>query len=96
MSESIPTQRAGNFAIVIRDDLIVLGGETFEQELAHSQMEALNTKKKSWRSLPQLPKGRHGTGVVYYEGALYTASGCGKHGGKPELSDLWKFTWEHK
>lgn len=89
----LPTWRAGNFVLVMQDELIVIGGESFTQEKAHSEVEALNVITKKWRSLPALPVGRHGTGVVNYKDKLYTSSGAGNRGGGPELSDLWKFEY---
>jgi N-acetylneuraminic acid mutarotase len=93
LAAPLPTLRAGNFAIVLAKEILVIGGESYEQELAHNEVEALNTVAQSWRTLPRLPKGRHGTGVVFYNGNLYTASGSGNHGGGPEMSDLWKYSW---
>ena len=93
LPEELPTWRAGSFVMVMGDELIVLGGESFTQEKAHSEVEALNVITKKWRSLPPLPIGRHGTGIVNYKDELYTASGVGNRGGGPELSDLWKFEY---
>ena len=93
LPEDLPTWRAGSFVMVMGDELIVIGGESFTQEKAHSEVEALNVITKKWRSLPSLPIGRHGTGIVNYKDALYTASGVGNRGGGPILSDLWKFEY---
>lgn len=93
LPEDLPTWRAGNSVLVIGDEILVVGGESFTQEKAHCEVEALNVISKKWRSLPELPIGRHGTGVVNYKGELYTASGSGNRGGGPELADLWKFEY---
>jgi len=91
--EPIPTKRAGNFTLLLGDDILVFGGESFTQEPAHSEVEALNINTHTWTTLPPLPKGRHGTGAVIFDNQIYTASGCGHRGGEPELSDLWTFSF---
>lgn len=93
ISDPIPTKRAGNFTLLLGDDILVFGGESFTQEKAHSEVEALNVNTHFWRTLPPLPVGRHGTGAVILDNKIYTASGCGNRGGEPELSDLWMFDY---
>ena len=84
----IPTQRAGCPAVVVGDELFVIGGESGSQEKAHSEVEVLSLKTKSWRKLPNLNTGRHGTQVIFSEGSLYVAAGCGNRGGAPELNSF--------
>jgi len=96
IDEPLPTLRAGNFVIGLARDILVFGGESKEQELAHSEIDVLSTITNTWSVFPQLPRGRHGTGVVLYNGNLYTASGCGQRGGSPELSDMWIYSWDKK
>ncbi|MFK7934487.1 MAG: Kelch repeat-containing protein [Saprospiraceae bacterium] len=93
LSEPIPTPRAGNFTLLIGNEILVLGGESFQQKLAHSEIEALHTDTHLWRNLPALPRGRHGTGAILYNNKICTASGCGSRGGTPELADLWMFSF---
>lgn len=93
-SGNIPTQRAGCTAVVVGDEVIVIGGESGSQQKAHAEVEALSLKNNSWRSLPNLVTGRHGTQVVLSEGNLYIASGCGNRGGSPELDLLESYTLE--
>lgn len=94
LDKNIPTQRAGNFNTVINNEILVLGGESFEQEKAHSEVELLNVENNTWRSGTLMPIGRHGTGVVLTNGhKIYVASGSGNHGGGPELSDLWVYEY---
>jgi len=83
----LPTPRAGTSTIAIGFDLIVAGGESV-QKVAHNEVEALDTRTSTWRSLPSLARGRHGTGLVLWNGALYTASGSGNRGGGPELESI--------
>jgi len=85
LPNTIPTKRAGNAAILFNDQVVVAGGESPTQEKAHSEVEALNLATNEWEKLPSLIEGRHGTGLLEYDGALYIASGCGNRGGQPEL-----------
>lgn len=93
LDQNIPTKRAGNMVLGLGDEILVLGGESFSQKKAHQEVEALHIQKHTWSSLPTLPIGRHGTGAIYYENKVFTASGCGNQGGSPELSDLWSFSY---
>ncbi len=93
IKDPIPTKRAGNFTLLLGEEILVFGGESFTQEPAHAEVEALNVKTHQWKSLPPLPQGRHGTGAVILNNKIYTASGCGNRGGEPELSDLWSFSY---
>lgn len=85
LENEIPTQRAGTAAIRYQDQVVVVGGESSAQEKAHAEVEALNLTTNEWEKLPSLIEGRHGTGLLEYEGALYISSGCGNRGGQPEL-----------
>lgn len=88
LSDTLPTLRAGNAALVLGDDILVVGGESKDQTHAHSEVEALAVATGKWRSLDSLSRGRHGTGVVHHAGKLIMSSGCGNHGGSPELDDM--------
>lgn len=88
LRDTLPTLRAGNAAMVMKDELLIVGGESKDQLRAHAEVEALALPDGSWRSLDTLSRGRHGTGVVHYGDRLIMASGCGNHGGSPELDDL--------
>lgn len=93
LPEGLPTPRAGNFTALVGNEILVLGGESFYQESAHPEVEALNLGTLTWRRLPEIPIGRHGTGAILSGNKLFTASGCGKRVGEPELEDLWSFTF---
>ncbi|MGB5929117.1 MAG: galactose oxidase [Cyclobacteriaceae bacterium] len=90
-SLNIPTQRAGCFAVVMGQKLLILGGESASQVPAHSEVEAFDTEKMEWESLPELVRGRHGTGATIIDGRIYTAAGCGQRGGSPELNSVEVF-----
>lgn len=85
---AIPTMRAGNFAFAWNNSIIIGGGETAEQVDAHNEVEAYNSNTKLWSKWPSLTQGRHGTGFAVIGNYVYTASGCGKHGGEPELTTI--------
>lgn len=87
-SGDIPTQRAGGTAIGVGNEVIIIGGESGSQVPAHAEVEALDITKGSWRSLPSLQRGRHGTQVLYAGGNLFIAAGCGNRGGSPELDSF--------
>lgn len=87
LPDTLPTLRAGTTAITLNDEILVIGGES-TQLTAHNEVEALAAKTGTWHSLPPLSRGRHGTGVVNFKGQLIMASGCGNHGGEPELDDI--------
>lgn len=94
LAAEIPTQRAGSYNFTWGDEVVVIGGESGSQVPAHAEMEALNVKTNTWRSLPPLEAGRHGTGVLIYKGAIYVASGSGNRGGGPELTTMEQFELE--
>lgn len=84
LDEPIPTPRAGCFATSVGNWVIVAGGESGTQREAHNEVEALDIRIGHWKALSRLITGRHGTGLAYWRGALYTASGCARRGGSPE------------
>ncbi len=86
--DTLPHLRAGNAAILFHDEILVLGGESDTQELAHNHVDALQTERHTWRSYPSMLQGRHGTGAILKDGKLFVASGCGKRGGEPELTTM--------
>lgn len=89
--QNLPTERAGTSATFYDDQLLIIGGESATQKKAHSEVEAYHPYTQSWIKLDSLNVGRHGTQVVNFQNALYTASGSGKRGGRPELPSLEKF-----
>ena len=90
VKDPLPTLRAGNFVFNQEREIWVIGGESADQEKAHNEVEALHVDTHTWRELPALLEGRHGTGAIRYRGSLYIASGCGNRGGSPELESMEK------
>lgn len=94
IESEIPTPRAGNSNLGIGNYLIVLNGESASQVSAHAEVEVLDTKTGKWSSLPDLGQGRHGTGVVFYDGKIWVAAGSENRGGGPETSLLEVLEWK--
>jgi hypothetical protein len=90
LANPLPTPRAGSYNFAWGNEVIVLGGESAAQEAAHAEVEALDVRNHTWRRLSPMIEGRHGTGALVYEGAVYVASGSGNRGGGPELKTLEK------
>lgn len=84
----LPEPRAGSFSIAHAGRYLVAGGESNRQQTAHDQVHAYDPLTEKWSALPQFARGRHGAGIIFYRGALYTCSGSGNRGGSPELDSL--------
>ncbi len=84
-ASNIPTPRAGAGAVVMDGRLIVLGGESGGQPLAHAEVEAFDPSSGRWTSLEPLAMGRHATQAVAHEGKIYLASGS-RTRGAPEVA----------
>jgi Kelch motif protein len=93
VASDLPLPRAGANAAAVGPDLIVCGGESMAQTAAHAEVQALNTTTGTWRNLPSLQRGRHGTGLVFFDGIFYTCAGAGDRGGKPLLSTMEMLPW---
>jgi len=87
---NLPTERAGCSAVCYNNHLVVLGGESVAQELAHNEVEALNLETMQWKAWKPLNTGRHGTQAILHNGHIYIAVGSGKRGGRPELNSIEK------
>lgn len=81
----LPTGRAGNSTFAVNGEVMVVGGESHTQHKAHNNVEVLNISTMSWHIANPLQVGRHGTGIALAGSRLWTVSGSGNRGGKPEL-----------
>jgi N-acetylneuraminic acid mutarotase len=77
---NIPTPRAGAGAVVLDGRLVVLGGESGGQPLAHDEVEAFDPATGRWTALAPLAMGRHATQAVVHDGRIYLASGSRTRG----------------
>lgn len=84
----IPTLRAGAAVAVYQGNLLVMGGESGNQELAHNEVEMLDVDKGSWQTMAPLKKGRHGTQAIYENDVVVIGAGSGNRGGGPELNSF--------
>jgi len=66
-------------------------GNTVTQTEAHNEVEVLDPQTEQWSTLPPLLQGRHGSGVIQYEGDLYIASGNATRGGGNEITSQEKY-----
>lgn len=89
--QPIPTERAGTSAVVLGEDVVIIGGESVAHEVAHNEVEIFNTNTQQWDSLPDLETGRHGTQAFVYNDKIYIAAGSGNRGGGPELTSMEVF-----
>lgn len=94
LTDTLPTHRAGNAAILTGPGILVVGGESTAHEVAHNEVEELDLGTHTWLTRPPLSRGRHGTGVVRLGNSLVMASGCGNRGGSPELADVIAVTFK--
>lgn len=85
---NIPTGRAGNMVQAWKNEIIVGGGESMDQLVAHDEVQAFDTLTQTWRTWPSFNQGRHRSGFVEINGFLYVALGCGQRGGEPELTSI--------
>lgn len=92
--KNLPTKRAGSMTLTLGDEIWIFGGETQRISPAHNEVEVYNPKTNNWKIMPGFKEGRHGTGVLFYKGELWTALGSGARGGKPELNSMEKLTFK--
>jgi N-acetylneuraminic acid mutarotase len=86
LANDLPTERAGAAVAVLGNELLVIGGESLAQTLAHNQNEALNVSNNTWRTLDPLQQGRHGTQAIVNNGGVYIATGSHRRGDGVRLS----------
>ena len=90
-TKNIPTPRGGAASVLYKGEILVIGGETYSQTLAHQDVEAFNPVTESWRTVSDLVVGRHGTQASVLNGIVYIAAGSGEKGGEPELDSIEKY-----
>ena len=84
-SSNFPIPRSGTAAVPIGKFLVVIGGESIQQVVAHDEVHALDTESLEWMTLGSLNVGRHGTQAVVFDEKIYIVAGAGERGGSPEL-----------
>ncbi|MEO1698105.1 MAG: NPCBM/NEW2 domain-containing protein [Planctomycetota bacterium] len=86
LGADLPTERAGTMTVTQGRHVVVIGGESASQVVAHDEVEALDVLSEQWITLPPLDTGRHSGGAVTFDGRAYAISGSGNRGGTPELT----------
>lgn len=86
LSDSLPTKRAGAMSVFYQGRIMVIGGESDAQTVAHNEVEGLDPNTETWQTLPAMLTGRHGTGAVVLNNRVYVAGGVGNRGGNPKLT----------
>lgn len=84
-SSNFPLPRSGASVVAVGKFLVVIGGESIQQVLAHDDVHALDTETQEWTLLSPLNVGRHGTQAIYFDEKIYVVAGAGERGGSPEL-----------
>lgn len=90
LNAKLPVGRAGNSSLIVGNDLWVLGGETIRATPAHNEVDILNLDTLELSSFNPMVEGRHGTGAVLYDNAVWTCCGSGTRGGSIELKTIEK------
>jgi N-acetylneuraminic acid mutarotase len=75
LDTTIPTPRAGNSAIIYKNELLIIGGESMSQDEAHAETEVLNLNNYSWAKMANMQIGRHGTQAVIIGNKIFMPSG---------------------
>ncbi|MBX9851622.1 MAG: choice-of-anchor D domain-containing protein [Cytophagaceae bacterium] len=93
---NLPTGRAGTASVVLNNELLVIGGESSSQLIAHNQTEAMNLNAHTWRALARLDTGRHATHAINFNNKVYIVSGSKSRGGSnsSELYSMEVFSFE--
>ena len=87
-SLNIPTQRAGTLSVAWNDQIFIAGGESTSQKAAHKQVQSFDPKANTWRTHPDMSLGRHGTGVLVFNGKLFTAAGSTIQGSSGVMAEM--------
>jgi N-acetylneuraminic acid mutarotase len=84
----LPRPRAGTMSLALDGRLLVAGGESMAQPVAHDEVSVLDPRTGEWRLHSTFTRGRHGSGLVRVGDRLYVVAGSGGRGGRPELTSL--------
>ena len=88
----IPTPRGGSSLALMGNEILAIGGENVIGD-GLNKTEALNLNDNTWRTLPILNQGRHGTQTIVNNGVVYIASGSPIiGGGNSNSQEVFYFT----
>lgn len=83
---AIPTLRAGAMLSVKSGNIVIMGGESNNQQAAHDEVEAFNVASNTWRDLPSLRQGRHSGAAGLIGNILHVVTGNRNRGGGQEIA----------
>lgn len=83
----IPTDRGGAAVVGYGIDVIVAGGEINTSSQALNVVEAYDVSADTWRTLPAMNTGRHGSGGGVAGRQMFMLSGASSIGGATETDD---------
>ncbi len=88
----IPTPRGASSLALLGNEILTIGGENVLGN-GLNKTEALNLEDNTWRILPNLNQGRHGTQAIVNNGVIYIATGSPIIGGGSSNSqEVFYFT----
>jgi len=88
----IPTPRGGNSVALLGNEILAIGGESVTGN-GLNKTEALNLDDNTWRTLPNLNQGRHGTQAIVNNGVIYITAGSPIiGGGNSKTQEVFYFT----
>lgn len=90
LAERFPVPAAAPGIVSIGDHILCFGGES-NQSKAHNETHLLNTQTGEWTQLSPMVTGRHGSGAIYFDSAVFIAAGSPNRGGG-NLSSIEKFS----
>jgi len=88
LDAQLDTGRAGTSTLVVGNQLWLMGGESNRPKPAHNEITTLDLNNLSIGSFQPLAQGRHGTGAILYNNAVWTCCGAGTRGGRVELKTI--------
>lgn len=88
-SANIPTERAGNSAVVMDGKIIIFGGESEADFRMHKEVESFDPVTMRWTTLAPMAHGRHGTGAILHEGKIYVAAGSTRQGTGDRVQEVF-------
>ncbi len=84
LTTTIPTERGGFSAAVVGNEILIIGGEGDGN--TYAEVEALNPKTETWRTLTPMPTPRHGIQAAVCNGGVYIAAGGIRQGVGPSTT----------
>lgn len=90
---NLPTPRAASATVTILDHIVVIGGDSPDQEQAHTRVEAYDTENESWERWDSLENGRWGTQAFMCVGAVYITAGSSDNTGTLASTSLEMFAF---